>query len=185
MPGTGSAGPSGSVKPSRLSSPQKHLRGSLADEYEYVKPKSTSSSRIGSAVSVASTSRGSEKDAAGLITDLTRLKEITHDVRIPRPELPHRKAIEVDEDELGITDWEFPTELNEQDYDHIEYWKEQADIGHEEEEDEDLSDLQDIEDVFGDDVASVSSLGSNPDDDADKYDTDLEEDVESKSYSAD
>lgn len=172
MPGTGSAGLGTRVKPPRLSSPSK-LRKTSEDEVP--PPKSKASSRIGSAVSVASTSRMSEKDAAGLITDLTRLKEITHDVRIPKQELPHRRAIDIDQEEEFMLDGQFPLPEDEE-FDIIQRWQES-----DEREDDEESDVDDdIEEVFGEDVISVSSLGSNPDDDAAKYDTDLEEDVESK-----
>lgn len=129
---------------------------------------------------MASTSRMSEKDAAGLITDLTRLKEITHDVRIPKQELPHRRAIDIDQEEEFMLDGQFPLPEDEE-FDIIQRWQES-----DEREDDEESDVDDdIEEVFGEDVISVSSLGSNPDDDAAKYDTDLEEDVENLMASPD
>ncbi|OWF38688.1 hypothetical protein KP79_PYT10815 [Mizuhopecten yessoensis] len=174
MPGTGSAGRPTLVKPPRLPSSTKLSKG-LEDggQTETIRK---AGSRIGSAVSVASTSRMSEKDAAGLITDLTRLKAITKDVRIPTRELAHRKAIDIDpDDDLEFTDGIFQTEIPLPDadgeFDIVQRWQET------EASDEESNIDDDIEDVFGEDVISVSSLGSNPDDDAEKYDTDLEEDL--------
>ncbi|XP_033736019.1 leucine-rich repeat-containing protein 74A-like [Pecten maximus] len=176
MPGTGSAGRPTLVKPPRLQSSTKLPKG--LEDGGPPETNRKAPSRIGSAVSVASTSRMSEKDAAGLITDLTRLKAITHDIRIPAKELPHRKAIDIGDttdDGFEFTDSVFQTEvpLPEEGFDVVERWQQDTKVASDEESNID----DDIEDVFGEDVISVSSLGTNPDDDADKYDTDLEEDL--------
>lgn len=173
MPGTGSRGPSAKVQPPRMVSPKK------GDEERKSATRSRNaraSSRIGSACSVASTVK-SEKDAAGLITDLMSLKQITHDDRIVKHNLPHRQAIGPDEiDEyLQINDGQYITEVPADQ----RASKPVSRISRKTQIEDAESDLDDLEDVFGDDMSNeVSSIGTNSEDEEGKFDTDLEDEVE-------
>lgn len=124
-----------------------------------------------------SSARSRRTDPAGLITDLTRLKEITHDARIQSPS--YRKLLDdFGPDELPQTGF-----LDEQDglerRDTVFFG---GDIeGRPQEIEDDIEDIDDeLEDEFGEDLDNISSIGSDDEAKAAEYDTDLEVDAESK-----
>lgn len=122
-----------------------------------------------------SSARSRRTDPAGLITDLTRLKEITHDARIQSPS--YRKLLDdFGPDELPQTGF-----IDEQDglepRDTVFFG---GDIeGRPQEIEDDIEDIDDeLEDEFGEDLDNISSIGSDDEAKAAEYDTDLEVDAE-------
>lgn len=155
MPSAGTGGPN----VPRLTSPVKRV---AKDGGGMDPPPSQPSSRASSAT---------KRDTAGLITDLTRLKEITNDTRIQsatyrkdhfgdfddEPDLPEVEVKEEAPREVSFGD------LDIKDQDLVD----------------DLSDLDEAEGLYDDNASQVSSLSTEPDL-TEEYDTDLEVDEDSK-----
>lgn len=151
MPSAGTSGPN----VPRLTSPVKRV---AKDGGGMDPPPSQPSSRASSAT---------KRDTAGLITDLTRLKEITNDTRIQSP--TYRKDHFDDfDDEPDLPEIEVKEELpREVSFGDLEI-KDQDLV-------DDLSDLDEAEGLYDDNASQVSSLSTEPDL-TEEYDTDLEVD---------
>ena len=127
-----------------------------------------------------SSARSRRTDPAGLITDLTRLKEITHDDRIQSPS--YRKLLD---EEFG------PDELPQTGFldEHGGFEPRETiffggDIeGRPKEINDDVEDIEnEFDEEFGEDLDNISSISSDDEACAAEYDTDLEVDAESKHF---
>ncbi|XP_062584538.1 leucine-rich repeat-containing protein 74B-like [Saccostrea cucullata] len=132
-------------------------------------------SRPESPDSRVSSARSRRTDPAGLITDLTRLKEITHDERIQSP--AYRKLLgDFGSEELPQTDFNVEQEGLEP-RDTVFFG---GDIeGQIKEADDEIEDIEDdLDEEFGEDLDNISSIGSDEEARAAEYDTDLEVDAD-------
>ncbi|XP_061174071.1 leucine-rich repeat-containing protein 74A-like [Saccostrea echinata] len=134
-----------------------------------------SHSRSESPDSRVSSARSRRTDPAGLITDLTRLKEITHDERIQSP--TYRKLLgDFGPEELPETAFHVEQEGIEP-RDTVFFGGDiEGQIKEDEDEIEDIED--DLDEEFGEDLDNISSIGSDEEARAAEYDTDLEVDAD-------
>lgn len=135
-------------------------------------------SRPESPDSRVSSARSRRTDPAGLITDLTRLKEITHDDRIQSP--TYRKLLgDFGSEELPQTAYHARLEPDGLEPRDTVFFG--GDIeGRLQEVEDDIEDIEDELDAeFGEDLDNISSIGSDEEARAAEYDTDLEVDADS------